>query len=132
LELDYVPCQFIVRQSFLKGLVTVFDMHKFCEEKNNGNYLVKTIYKNENGENIYADLKDYDLIISESQFKLWDSYKGIEHYRECYHKNNIKWSVFIEYKIVTNGINKKQGKIDALINAGYTKKEAENLYAKIK
>lgn len=93
LELDYVPCQFIVRQSFLKGLVTVFDIHKFCEEKNNGNYLIKTIYKDENGNNIYADLRDYDLIISESQFKLWDSYKSIEHYRKCYHKNNIKWSV---------------------------------------
>lgn len=93
LELDYVPSQFIVRQSFLKGLVTVFDVHRFCEEKNNGNYLVKTIYKNEQGDYIYEDLRNYDLILSESQFKLWNSYKSLEQYRDCYHKNNIQWAV---------------------------------------
>ena len=74
LGLDYVPSQFCVRQSFIKGMLCVFPIHEFCEEKNNGNYLVDTIYTDKNGNPIKADLRDYDVIISESQFKLWDSF----------------------------------------------------------
>ena len=87
LGLNYVPSQFIVRQSFLKGLVTVFDFHKFCEEKNSGNFIIDTIY----GEK--ADLREIDLILSESQFKLWDSYSSLEEYIKSYRANNIKWAV---------------------------------------
>lgn len=93
LELDYVPSQFIIRQSFLKGLVTVFDFHEFCKEKNSGNYLVKTVYKDEQGNNIYEDLQNVDVIVSESQFKLWNSYSRLQEYKDNYHKNNIQWAV---------------------------------------
>lgn len=93
LNLDYVPSQFIIRQSFLKGLVTVFDFHQFCEEKNDGNYLVKTVYKDENGEAVYEDLRECDIIVSESQFKLWNAYKSKQQYIESYRKNKIKWGV---------------------------------------
>lgn len=93
LELDYVPSQFCIRQSFIKGMVCVFDIHKFCEEKNNGNYIVNTIYKDENGNPIKADLRNYDLILSESQFKLWDSYDSIEEYINNYRKNKLYWGV---------------------------------------
>lgn len=93
LDQDYIPSQFIIRQSFMKGLLTVFDFHQFCEEKNNGNYFVKTIYKDENGDYIYEDLRECDVIISESQFKLWNAYKSKQEYIDNYHKNNIKWGV---------------------------------------
>ena len=93
LDLDYVPSQFCIRQSFIKGMLCVFPIHQFCEEVNNGNYIVDTIYKDENGEYIKADLKDYDVIISESQFKLWDSYKNIDEYIENCHKNKLYWGV---------------------------------------
>ena len=93
LGLDYTPSQFIIRQSFLKGLVTVFDFHKFCEVKNNENYEIESIYKDKNGNRIKADLRNYDLIISESQFKLWDSYENVEKYIENCHNNNILWGV---------------------------------------
>lgn len=93
LELDYVPSQFCIRQSFIKGMVCVFDIHEFCEEKNNGNYIVNTIYKDENGNPIKADLRNYDLILSESQFKLWDSYNSIEEYINNYRKNKLYWGV---------------------------------------
>ena len=51
-------------------MVCVFPIHEFCEEVNGGNYIVDTIYKDEDGEYIKADLREYDLILSESQFKL--------------------------------------------------------------
>ncbi len=93
LDLDYIPSQFCVRQSFIKGMVCVFDFHEFCKEKNNGNYIVDTIYKDENGDYIKANLLDYDLIISESQFKLWDSFESVEQYIKNCHDNNLKWGV---------------------------------------
>lgn len=93
LGLDYVPSQFCVRQSFLKGMLCVFPIHEFCQEVNNGNYLVDTIYKDENGNYIKADLRDYDVIISESQFKLWDSYVSVDSYIENYRKNHLSWRI---------------------------------------
>lgn len=93
LGLDYIPAQWCVRQSFIKGMVCTFPIHEFCEEVNGGNYLIKTIYKDENGNPIYADLRDYDMIISESQFKLWKSYPSVDKYIEECHKNKLEWGV---------------------------------------
>jgi len=93
LGLDYIPSSFVIRQSFIKGLLCTFPIHQFCEDKNNGNYIVDTIYKDENGEYIKADLRDYDVILTESQFKLWDSYNSIDEYIDNCHKNNLKWGV---------------------------------------
>lgn len=93
LGLDYVPCQFCIRQSFIKGMVCVFDIHQFCKEINNNNYIVDTIYKDEEGNYIKADLRNYDVILTESQFKLWDSYNSIDEYTELCHKNKLYWGV---------------------------------------
>lgn len=78
LGLDYVPSQWIVRQAFLKGMVCTFPIHQFCEEVNGGSYLVDTVYKDEDGNYIKADLRNVDVIIGESQFKLWDSFDSQE------------------------------------------------------
>lgn len=91
--LDYVPSQFCIRQSFLKGMVCVFPIHEFCEEVNGGSYLVDTIYKDKDGNYIKADLREYDVIISESQFKLWDSFDSIDTYINSCHKNKLDWRV---------------------------------------
>jgi len=93
LRLDYVPSQFCIRQSFIKGMLCVFPIHQFCEEINGGNYIVDTIYKDKNGEYIKADLRNYDVIITESQFKLWDSYKSADEYISNCHQNKLKWGV---------------------------------------
>jgi len=93
LGLDYVPSQFCVRQSYLKGMLCVFPIHEFCLEINGGNYLVDTIYKDNNGNYIKADLREYDVIISESQFKLWDSFDSIDTYIDNCRKNKLDWRV---------------------------------------
>ena len=93
LGLDYIPSQFGLRQSFIKGMLCTFPIHEFCEEVNGGNYIVDTIYKDENGNYIKADLRDYDIIISESQFKLWNCYSGVDDYLDKCHKNNLEWGV---------------------------------------
>lgn len=93
LGLDYVPAQWCVRQNFLKGMLCVFDIHRFCESKNNSNYNIKTSYKDNQENPIYVDLRDYDVIISESQFKLWDSFDSVESYRNNCDKNGLYWGV---------------------------------------
>lgn len=93
LGLNWIPSQFCIRQSFLKGMLCVFDIHKFCQEINNGEYIVDTIYKDSEGNYIKADLREYDVIISESQFKLWDSYSDINTYINNCHKNKLYWGV---------------------------------------
>lgn len=93
LGLDYIPSQFGLRQSFIKGMLCTFPIHEFCEEINGGNYIVDTIYKDESGNYIKVDLRDYDIIISESQFKLWNCYNGVDDYLEKCHKNGLKWGI---------------------------------------
>jgi hypothetical protein len=90
---DYVPSQWCVRQSFIKGMLCTFDFRAFCREVNGGNYIVDTIYKDDNGNPIKADLRDVDIILSESQFKLWDSYQSLEEYIENCHTNKLYWGV---------------------------------------
>ena len=89
LDLDYVPAQFCVRQSFIKGMLCTFPIQEFCELVNDGCYTTTDIYGAE------IDLRDYDVILTESQFKLWGAYPNLDYYKECCHKNNLQWGVAI-------------------------------------
>ena len=92
LGLDYVPGQWCIRQNFLKGQLTVFDIDLFYKEENEGNYIINTIYKDKNNNPIKVDLRDIDVIISESQFKLWDSF-DFETYKNNCEINELYWGV---------------------------------------
>ena len=87
LDLDYVPAEFCIRNAFIKGMVCVFDFVDFCKLKNNGNYVVKDIY------GIDTDLREVDIIISESQFKMWDCYDNFSEYEQNCIKNKLYWGV---------------------------------------
>lgn len=93
LGLDYIPGQWCIRQNFLKGMLCVFDIDEFCRTENAGNYLIDTIYKDKNGEPIKVDLRNVDVIISESQFKLWNSFNSINQYIHNCEVNDLSWGV---------------------------------------
>ena len=93
LGLDYLPAQWCIRASWVKGMVNVFDFHQFCKEYNNGNYIINTVYKDSDGKPIQVDLRDIDVILTESQFKLWDSYSSLEEYQYNSKKNGLNWGV---------------------------------------
>ncbi|CAI8775599.1 hypothetical protein CHCC14809_2219 [Bacillus licheniformis] len=93
LGLDYVPAQWCIRQNFIKGMLNTFPIHEFCEKVNNGNYRIRTSYKDSDGNPKIVDLRDIDVILTESQFKLWDSFPSIEVYENNCEKNNLKWGV---------------------------------------
>lgn len=86
LELDYIPSSFCIRNYFVKGMVCVFDFHKFSKEiaKNN---IIKDLYGNE------VNVDNIDMIITESQFKLWKGYDNWQDYIDCCKKNDGKWGV---------------------------------------
>ena len=87
LEVDYLPAQFCIRQNFIKGMLCTFDIVKFCKEKNNGNYIINDIY----GDKV--DLREIDVILTESQFKLWDSFPNLDTYIKNCKKNKLDWGV---------------------------------------
>jgi hypothetical protein len=89
LGLDYVPAQFCIRQSWTKGMLNVFDIQDFCQKKNNGNFIITDVWGNK------VNLEEIDVILTESQFKLWDSYPNQKYYEECCEKNSLTWGVSI-------------------------------------
>jgi len=87
LGLDYLPAQWCIRAPFTKGMLSVFDFVEFAKEINNENYNIRTLY----GE--IFDIRDADVILTESQFKLWDSYNSYEEYESYSLKNGLSWGV---------------------------------------
>lgn len=97
LELDYTPAQFCIRQNFIKGMLCVFPIHEFTQEYGNvdeqGRCMVDTIYQDADGQPVQANLFDYDVILSESQFKLWDSFDSLDQYISNCRTNRLYWGV---------------------------------------
>jgi len=105
LGLDYIPGQWCVRQNFLKGMLCVFDIEMYCKTENNGNYIINTIYKDNNNNPIQVDLRNVDVVISESQFKLWNAFKFDKYMQNC-EVNDLKWGIALTSPKVPNDILK--------------------------
>ena len=66
-------------------MLNVFEIIKFAEEVGKG-YKVKDIWGTE------RDIRDVDMIITESSLKLWDNYSSWEEYHKCYYENGYRFS----------------------------------------
>lgn len=84
--LDYIPSTFIVRAPFLKGLLATFDFHSFST-KIAGNHEITDVWGN------VHDVRDVEVIISESQFKLWQSYQSADEYLSNCLKNKLGFRI---------------------------------------
>lgn len=82
LEVGYLPSAYVVRNAFIKGLVCTFDFHAFAAEI--GTYEVKDIY----GDTY--DVRDIDIVMTESMFKLWRGYSSWKDY--CEKNAALGWS----------------------------------------
>jgi hypothetical protein len=72
LGLDYTPSAYIFRAPFMKGQIVTFDFHEYSARV---------------GKDSFTDIwgntmmvSDVDVIFSESQAKLWDSYESMDEY----------------------------------------------------
>ena len=85
LGLDYLPSAFIIRAPFTKGLCVVFDFHRLAKEAERDTLI--DIYGNT------VDVYDVDVLISESQFKLWNAYSSTQEYYENCARNELGWGI---------------------------------------
>lgn len=87
LGLDYVTSGVCLRNAWLKGMLYAFPINEFVEQYNDGNYIIKDIWGKD------KDLRDAELILTESVFKLWHAYDSIEDYIQAYHENGYTFAV---------------------------------------
>lgn len=126
LGLDYTFSGCNTRCAFLKGMLVVFDHVAFAEEVNGASqfnpqgYLVKDIWGD------VRDVRDVDVVFTESMLKLWDSYKSIEDYLANCRLNNYTISIpkvspkYLDDEWTTNyqflqSYSLSDGELDALI-----------------
>lgn len=86
LGLDYTVCGVNTRFSFEKGMVYAFDFLDFAENVAH-EYYVKDVWGNT------VDIRQVELILTESMLKLWDSYSSIEDYISNCEDNGYSISV---------------------------------------
>ena len=90
---DRPLCGCNLRNAFIKGMVFPFDIVKFAEkingasDENSGAYLIEDVWGTK------RDVRDAQLIITESQLKLWASYDSWEHYYNSCIENKYTFRV---------------------------------------
>lgn len=87
LDIDYVPSGVCLRNAWLKGMMYPFPIEEFAREINDGQYIVNDIWGNP------KDLREIEMILTESSLKLWKAYTSIEDYIAAYRKNGYGFAV---------------------------------------
>ena len=97
LSLDYIPSGVCLRNAWFKGMLYPFPISEFIEKYGNENYEVEDIWGNK------IDIRNVELITTESSLKLWKAYKSIDDYIDSYKSNGFEFSVTkIAPKILEN------------------------------
>lgn len=75
------------RYAWTKGMLFTFDFVEFARQINHETYMTQDAW----GE--WRDVRDYDVILTTSMVKLWDSYNSLEHFIKCSNENHYDFSV---------------------------------------
>lgn len=86
LGLDYLPSSFIIRAPFIKGLVSVFDFHKFAKEVAHKD-TITDLYGEE------WEIDKIDVILTSSQFKMYKKYESWNKYMFYFRKYGHRFGV---------------------------------------
>lgn len=76
----------VIRYSFTKGMLVTFDFVEFAEQIAN-NYIITDVWGNKH------DIRNAEVILTESQLKLWDSYDSWEDYENNCLMNGYDFAV---------------------------------------
>ena len=87
LELDYIPSGVCLRNAWFKGMLYPFPIIEFIEKYNNGKYEIEDIWGN------IIDIREVEMITTESSLKLWKCYDSVENYMSSYKKSGFEFSV---------------------------------------
>ena len=85
IQANYLPSAFIIRAAWIKGLCAVFDFQEFA--KKNDIVYIKDIY----GEKHLV--RDIDIILTRSQFKMAEGYKNLDEYKSKTREQGFHWGV---------------------------------------
>lgn len=86
LGLEYMTSGVCLRCSFFKGMMFPFDIVEYFNEYADS-YIVKDIWGND------IDIREVDIVTTESSLKLWSGYTSIDDYMNNCKKNNIKFAI---------------------------------------
>lgn len=86
LGLDYVVSGVNTRYSFEKGMIFTFDFIEFAEKVAH-NYFVTDVWGHQ------VDIRQVELIFTESQLKLWSSYDSIDDYVNACDENGYTFGI---------------------------------------
>lgn len=75
------------RYAWTKGMLFTFDFVEFAKRVNHETYTVQDAWGTK------RDVRDYDVILTTSMVKLWDSYQSLEHFIACCNENHYQFSV---------------------------------------
>lgn len=87
LGLDYIPDGVCLRNAWLKGMLYPFPITEFVEEFCPDNYMIEDVWGHKH------DIREVDMILTESSLKLWKGYDSIEEYIQSYHENGYQFAV---------------------------------------
>lgn len=86
LGLNYVTSGVCLRNAYCKGMLYAFPIVEFCE-KYLGGYIVKDIWGHD------VDVRNIDMILTESSLKFWNSYTSSEDYIKKYRAHGYGFRV---------------------------------------
>ena len=75
------------RYAWTKGMLFTFDFVEFAKRINHEKYVIKDAWGD------WRDVREYDVILTTSMVKLWDSYNNLEHFIDCCNENHYQFSV---------------------------------------
>lgn len=87
LEIDYITSGVCLRNAWLKGMLYPFPIIEFIEKYNNGDYFIEDIWGN------MQDIRECEMIVTESSLKLWNCYDSIEDYMNSYKECGYEFAV---------------------------------------
>lgn len=87
LGVDYIPSGVCLRNAWLKGMLYPFPIIEFIEKYNNGNFLIEDIWGN------IQDIRNCEMIVTESSLKLWSAYSSIDEYVNACEECGYEFSV---------------------------------------
>lgn len=87
LGLDYITSGVCLRNAWLKGMLYPFPIIEFIDKYNNGNYMIEDIWGNQ------QDIRECEMIITESSLKLWSAYESIDDYMSSYNECGYGFAV---------------------------------------
>lgn len=101
---DYKPSAYIIRSAWIKGLCVVFDWKRFAKDVARKTKITDVWGKDWN-------VKDIDVILSTSQFKMWKKYNSWDEY--------MKYHTLYDHVWGCSRVNKKEDKYMTALNYQY-------------